>query len=267
MKGLEAASREAYRFDHLNVGLSGSAYTENRHAESTEDSCTVSPKLSIGSSENLAVGLVESLSISSLILDFAANLLGQSGYLGIFVLMLMESATLPIPSEIVLPLGGYLVFQGRLEFWTTVVAASLGSLVGTMVDYGIGFYLGRPAVLRYGRIVRIRESHLHTAEGWFASHGRRAVLLARFVPLLRTLIAFPAGTVRMDVKQFLLFSAVGIFVWDAALVYVGVVAGQNSAAIGGVLESYFLPLGLAVLGIVVIVAYLSTRRNGGEEQG
>jgi membrane protein DedA with SNARE-associated domain len=202
------------------------------------------------------------LSISSDIFDFAAKLLGQSGYLGIFVLMMMESATLPIPSEVVLPLGGFLVSRGRLEFWTTVVAASLGSLVGTMVDYGIGYYLGRPAVLRYGRIVRIRESHLRTTEGWFGSHGRSAVLLARFVPLLRTLIAFPAGTVKMDVKQFLLFSAVGIFIWDAALVYVGVVAGLNSTAIAGFLESFFLPLGLAVLAIIVVVAYRSSRRDG-----
>ncbi len=205
------------------------------------------------------------MSISSDIVNFAANLLGQTGYLGIFVLMMMESATLPIPSEVVLPLGGFLVFQRRLEFWTTVVAASLGSLVGTMVDYGIGYYLGRPAVLRYGRIVRIRETHLRTTEGWFSSHGRSAVLLARFVPLLRTLIAFPAGIVKMDVKQFLIFSAVGIFIWDATLVYVGRVAGQNSAAIGGVLQSYFLPLGIAVLAVVVIVAYLSATRDGREK--
>lgn len=173
----------------------------------------------------------------------------------------MESATLPIPSEVVLPLGGFLVFQGRLEFWPTVVAASLGSMVGTMVDYGIGYYLGRPAVLRYGRIVRIRESHFHMVEAWFNNHGRSAVFLARFVPLLRTLIAFPAGTVRMDVKQFLIFSAVGIFIWDAALVYVGVVAGQNSAAIASVLQTFFLPLGIVVVAIVLIVAYRSLRKQ------
>ena len=175
--------------------------------------------------------------------------------------MLMESATLPIPSEVVLPLGGFLVSRGLLGFWTTVVAASLGSLVGTMVDYGIGYYLGRPAVLHYGKIVRIRESHLRTTEGWFTSHGRSAVLLARFVPLLRTLIAFPAGTVKMDVKQFLLFSAIGIFIWDGALVYVGVVAGQNSAAIGSILQSFFLPLGIVVVAIVVIVAVRSFRKE------
>src|SRR6266581_8969662 len=86
--------------------------------------------------------------------------------------MVMESATLPVPSEVVLPLGGYLVSQGRLEFWSTVAVATIGSMVGTMVDYGIGYYLGRPAVLRYGRIVRLSEKRLETTEQWFAAHGR-----------------------------------------------------------------------------------------------
>src|SRR2546425_10541535 len=90
-----------------------------------------------------------------------------------------------------------------------------------MVDYGIGFYLGRPAVLRYGRIVRFSEKRLETTETWFATHGKSVVLLARFVPLLRTLIAFPAGIVRMDVKPFLVFSGGGIFVWGIALFYLG----------------------------------------------
>lgn len=179
------------------------------------------------------------------------------GYPGIFLLMVMESATLPVPSEVVLPLGGYLVSQGRLEFWSVVTVASLGSLVGTMVDYGIGYYLGRPAVLRYGRIVRFSPERLETTEKWFSVHGDRVVLLARFVPLLRTLIAFPAGIVRMDTKRFLAFSAIGIVIWDIALVYVGIVAGQNSSEIGGILQAYFLPLGLAAVAIVVVLAYRS----------
>ncbi len=87
------------------------------------------------------------MALSGSIFDFALNLMAQTGYLGIFVLMAMESATLPVPSEIVLPLAGYLVFQGKIEFWTTVVVASLGSLVGTVIDYGVGYYLGRPAIL------------------------------------------------------------------------------------------------------------------------
>ncbi len=201
------------------------------------------------------------MSLTSIVFDFAVSLMREFGYLGVFVLMIMESATLPIPSEVVLPLAGFLVYQGKLEFWTVVAVATAGSLVGTMIDYSIGFYLGRPAVLRYGRIVRISEKRFLTAEGWFRRRGEAIVLLARFVPLLRTLIAFPAGIVKMDVKQFLAYSAVGILVWDIALVYVGVVAGQNSTAISSFLESIFLPVGTAVIGILLIQAYRAVRRR------
>jgi membrane protein DedA with SNARE-associated domain len=199
------------------------------------------------------------LAVTDLIFNTIVNLLYQTGYVGVFLLMVMESATLPVPSEVVLPLGGYLVSQGRLEFWSTVAVATLGSMVGTMVDYSIGYYLGRPAVLRYGRIVRFSLKRLETTERWFATHGRSVVLLARFVPLLRTLIAFPAGIVRMDVKPFLLFSAVGILVWDIALVYLGVLAGRNSAAIANTLQAYFLPLGVAALVIAGILVYRELR--------
>jgi len=199
------------------------------------------------------------LTVTDLIFNTIVNLLNQTGYLGIFLLMVAESATLPVPSEVVLPLGGYLVSQGRLEFWSTVAVATVGSMVGTMVDFGIGYYLGRPAVLRYGRIVRFSEKRLGTTEKWFAVHGRSVVLLARFVPLLRTLIAFPAGIVRMDVKRFMIYSAVGILVWDIALVYLGDLAGQNSTAIANTLQVYFLPLGVAALVIAGVLVYRELR--------
>src|SRR5438128_7244442 len=199
------------------------------------------------------------LAVTDLIFNTIVNLLNQTGYLGIFLLMVAESATLPVPSEVVLPLGGYLVSQGRLEFWSTVAVATVGSMVGTMVDFGIGYYLGRPAVLRYGRIVRFSEKRLGTTEKWFAVHGRSVVLLARFVPLLRTLIAFPAGIVRMDVKRFMIYSAVGILVWDIALVYLGDLAGQNSTAIANTLQVYFLPLGVAALVIAGVLVYRELR--------
>ena len=199
------------------------------------------------------------MTVTDLIFNTIVNLLDQTGYLGIFLLMVAESATLPVPSEVVLPLGGYLVSQGRLEFWSTVAVATIGSMVGTMVDFGIGYYLGRPAVLRYGRIVRFSEKRLGTTEKWFAVHGRSVVLLARFVPLLRTLIAFPAGIVRMDVKRFMIYSAVGILVWDIALVYLGDLAGQNSTAIANTLQVYFLPLGVAALVIAGVLVYRELR--------
>jgi membrane protein DedA with SNARE-associated domain len=199
------------------------------------------------------------MAFTDLVFNTIVNLLYQTGYVGVFLLMVMESATLPVPSEVVLPLGGYLVSQGRLEFWSTVAVATVGSLVGTMVDYGIGYYLGRPAVLRYGRIVRFSEKRLETTERWFGSHGKSVVLLARFVPLLRTLIAFPAGLVKMDVKRFLVYSAVGILIWDIALVYLGELAGQNSTAIATTLQAYFLPLGVAAVIIAGILVYRELR--------
>jgi len=199
------------------------------------------------------------MAFTDLVFNTIVNLLYQTGYLGVFLLMVMESATLPVPSEVVLPLGGYLVWQGRLEFWSTVAVATVGSLVGTMVDYAIGYFLGRPAVLRYGRVVRFSEKRLETTERWFGSHGKSVVLLARFVPLLRTLIAFPAGLVKMDVERFLAYSAVGILVWDIALVYLGFLAGQNSTAIANTLEAYFLPLGVAAVVVAGILVYREFR--------
>ncbi len=195
--------------------------------------------------------------------NLLVNTFAQLGYPGIFLLMVMESATLPVPSEVVLPLGGYLVSQGKLEFWSVVAVATVGSMIGTTVDYSIGYYLGRPAVLRYGRMVRFSQERLETTERWFSRHGNSVVLLARFVPLLRTLIAFPAGIVRMESKRFLAYSAVGILVWDIILVYLGVVAGQNSSAIGNILQAYFLPLGLAAIVIAAIIAYMSLRKTPG----
>jgi len=195
--------------------------------------------------------------------NLLVNTFAQLGYPGIFLLMVMESATLPVPSEVVLPLGGYLVSQGKLEFWSVVAVATVGSMIGTTVDYSIGYYLGRPAVLRYGRMVRFSQERLETTERWFSRHGNSVVLLARFVPLLRTLIAFPAGIVRMESRRFLAYSTVGILVWDIILVYLGVVAGQNSSAISNILQAYFLPLGLTAIVIAVIIAYMSLRKTSG----
>src|SRR5215472_6758794 len=129
------------------------------------------------------------MSFSDTILSIALSLLSQWGYTGVFVLMTLEGATLPVPSEIVLPLTGYLVYQHTLDFWPAVIVASLGGLTGTIIDFSIGYYLGRPAVLKYGQKIRLNEKHLATAEKWFTKHGNAAVLFARFVPLLRTLIA------------------------------------------------------------------------------
>src|SRR2546426_7430384 len=201
------------------------------------------------------------MSLNDAIFNFVLNLLYQWSYPGVFLLMTLEGATLPVPSEIVLPLTGFLVYQGRLEFWSAVAAATLGSLVGTIVDFGIGYYLGRPAVLRYGRKIRLSEKHLMITERWFANHGSAAVLLARFVPLLRTLIAFPAGVAKMKIPEFLAFSTIGIVIWDIILIDLGFLAGQNYSSIVGSLDATLPIIGYAALGGIVLALLFSARKN------
>jgi len=193
------------------------------------------------------------------VFGFALSL--TAGYLGIFTLMVMESATLPVPSEVVLPLAGYWVYKGQIEFWPAVVVASLGSLVGTSIDFGIGYYLGRQAILRYGRWIRLNEHHLERGETWFTKYGNPAVLLARFVPLVRTVIAFPAGISKMSFGKFLAFSAIGIFVWDAILIYLGEVAGQNRDLIINSLQSAFVLVEVAAAGILLVALYVFSKRK------
>jgi membrane protein DedA with SNARE-associated domain len=205
------------------------------------------------------------LSLSDAIFNIAENLLSQWGYAGVFVLMTLEGATLPVPSEIVLPLTGFLVYQGRLEFWPAVAAATLGSLVGTCVDFGIGYYLGRSAVLRYGRKIRLNERHLMIAERWFTKHGSLAVLLTRFVPFLRTVIAFPAGVAKMKIGRFLAFSTVGIVIWDIILIYLGVLAGQNYTSIANSLNAILPLIGYAVLGGIVLALLFLARKSRRKE--
>ena len=179
--------------------------------------------------------------------------------------MTLEGATLPVPSEIVLPLTGFLVWQGRMDFWTAVLVASLGGLLGTIIDFSIGYYLGRPAVLKYGRKIRLSEKHLTIVEGWFAKHGSAAVLLARFVPLLRTLIAFPAGVAKMTIAKFLAFSTVGIVVWDIILIYLGVLAGQNYAIIASSLDNTLPLVGYGALVVVVLaLLFLARKKRAGQ---
>lgn len=201
------------------------------------------------------------MALTDTIFNFAIDLMSQTGYLGIFTLMVMESATLPVPSEIVLPLAGYLVYTGQIEFWTAVTAASIGSLVGTTIDYGIGFYLGRAAILRYGRWVRLTEHHLTRSESWFARYGNPAVLLARFVPLVRTIIAFPAGIAKMSFAKFLGYSAVGIFVWDAFLIYLGELAGQNRDLIISSLQSTFTLVEIASVVVLIVGLYVYSKKG------
>ena len=149
--------------------------------------------------------------------DWLAGVISDSGYLGIVLLMLAENLFPPIPSELIMPLAGFVAAQGELNVELVVLAGSLGSILGALPWYCAGRWVGEERVrafaARHGRWLTLDEKDIGKAIDWFEAHGRMAVLLGRLVPTVRTLISLPAGMARMPLAPFLIYSAIGTLVW------------------------------------------------------
>lgn len=163
--------------------------------------------------------------LSSSALD---SFMSNYGYASVFSLMALESASLPIPSEVVLPLAGYFVFKGTLDFWLVVLVSTVASLVGALVDYFLAKWLGRPFVVGLLGLFRLHRDALDRAEAWFGRSAQWTVFAARFVPGLRTAISLPAGLFEMNLGRFVLMTVAGCLAWSVILVYAGVLAGSPS---------------------------------------
>jgi len=195
--------------------------------------------------------------ISNLILDW----ISAYQYLGIIFLMALESACVPIPSEIVMPLSGYLVVKdGQMSLLGVVLAGSVGCTIGSIASYFVGYYAGRSFIIRYGKYILLREKHLAVAEKWFEKWGDRATLIARFFPVIRGVISLPAGIAKMDFKKFVFYSFVGSVPWNLMLAYVGYWLGPRWDSFKGVFR--YLDI-LVVIGIVAFVIFyvVMYRRN------
>ncbi|GGP22356.1 alkaline phosphatase [Thermocladium modestius] len=197
--------------------------------------------------------------VKLILFDGPIYVLTHTGYAGVFSLMVMESASLPVPSELVLPYAGYLAFLGYLGLTQTILVSTLASLVGSLIDYWLGLIAGRPIVLRLGRYIGIREDHLSKAEKWFDSRGRFAVLLARFVPGLRSIISIPAGIAEMNVWEFLIYTTIGSGAWNAGLVVMGYYLGQNWGLIYSFIKTDYTSIALIITAIGAIYMVLKIR--------
>ena len=154
------------------------------------------------------------------------SVISATGYLGIALLMAIESACLPLPSEVIMPFGGYLVSTGQLTLLGVALAGTLGCNLGSIVAYELGKRGGRPFVARYGRYVLVDVADLDRAERFFKRHGGVAVLVARLLPVVRSFIALPAGMARMPLGRFHLYTFLGSFPWCFALAWVGMKLGH-----------------------------------------
>ena len=161
--------------------------------------------------------------IGGWVLDVIAAL----GYVGLALLLIAENLFPPIPSEVVLPLAGFLVGRGDLVFWQALLAATFGSVAGALILYALGRYGGRKLVLRYGKFLHVDEDRLDQADGWFRRYGDWVVLFARVVPLARSVVSIPAGTMKMPAIRFTVLTAIGSLAWNTLLIGAGVILGAN----------------------------------------
>jgi len=200
--------------------------------------------------------------LDQFVLPLIDSLYGRFGYVGVAILMSIESAAVPIPSELILPFAGWSVSRGIIEpltqapwtYWGAVLAGVVGNTAGSLVAYAVGAFGGRPLLERYGRYVLIDLHDLDTADRWFRRWGDLTVLFSRMLPIVRTFISVPAGVARMPLWRFVAFSIVGAVPWVMLLVWGGMVLGDNWQEIKRNLRGLdYLVAGGVVLAIAVFV--------------
>ncbi|MBI3495498.1 DedA family protein [Candidatus Berkelbacteria bacterium] len=185
----------------------------------------------------------------AIISSWIIALISTTGYVGIIFLMMIESAGIPAPSEVIMPFSGFLAHSGALNIWLIGLAGALGNLIGSLIAWWIGCRGGRPLIEKYGRYILLRQHELDLADRFFAKHGKLTVFIGRLLPIIRTYISFPAGIAKMDVKEFSLYTFLGALPWSLGLAYVGSRLGEQWENI----KQYAHTLDILVI-IVLVVA-------------
>jgi membrane protein DedA with SNARE-associated domain len=207
--------------------------------------------------------------IDQVVIPFLQQLYGAVGYLGVGFAMAIESAMIPLPSELILPFAGFLISDpGQVEpltrspwaFWLVVVVGTIGNTVGSLVGYAIGAYGGRPFLERYGRYLLIRQHEIEIADRFFARWGAQTAFFSRLLPIVRTFISFPAGVTRMHLGKFIAYSTAGAFLWSTALTWAGVQLGANWKQLREALAPFDLLVAVAIVALVVAFLWLRLGR-------
>ncbi len=188
--------------------------------------------------------------------QYLVDSIGSMGYLGIFLLMFLESTFFPFPSEIIMIPAGYLAYQGEMNLYMVVLVGILGSVTGALLNYYLAMHLGRKIILRYGKYFFIKEETLTKLDTFFTKHGEISTFTGRLIPGIRQLISLPAGLARMNIAKFSLYTAIGAGIWVVVLVAVGYLVGSNQALISEYLKSATL---IALVSVVLITIFYVVR--------
>ncbi|HSO28345.1 MAG TPA: DedA family protein [Candidatus Sulfomarinibacteraceae bacterium] len=202
--------------------------------------------------------------IDEIVIPFLNTLYGAVGYAGVMVAMAIESAMVPLPSELILPYAGFLVSDPSAvepltgspwSFWIVVTVATIGNTLGSLVGYAIGAFGGRPFLLRWGRYLLIRPHEIELADRFFERWGPATAFFSRLLPVVRTFISFPAGVARMPLGKFIVYSTAGAFPWSVLLVFAGQQLGQNWVEIRHALEPFDLAIAFAVAVLIALFVW------------
>jgi membrane protein DedA with SNARE-associated domain len=209
--------------------------------------------------------------IDKIVIPFLDSLYGAVGYLGVLIAMAIESAMVPLPSELILPYAGFLISDhtkleplthGAWEFWIVVGVATIGNTIGSLIAYAIGAWGGRPFLERYGKYLLIRHHEIELAERFFDRYGAATAFFSRLLPIVRTFISFPAGVARMPLRKFIAYSTAGAFLWSILLVYAGTLLGSNWVKIRETLQPFDLLIAIGVVALVVLFVWWRLGRPG-----
>ena len=181
------------------------------------------------------------------------------GYLAVAILMAMENACIPVPSELILGFAGYLVSAERMTFTGAMIAGMIGGMVGSIFAYVVGATGGRKFVDKYGKYFFIKKSHVDLAQKWFDKYGIRAVFFSRMLPVVRTFISLPAGFARVNFKAFLFYTFAGSLPWTALILYLGMLFGENWKKLLEIGHEFSILVVIAIL--IVIGVYIYRRRK------
>jgi membrane protein DedA with SNARE-associated domain len=196
------------------------------------------------------------------LIDAITRAIGDHGFPAVLGLMTLESACIPVPSEVIQLFAGYLVSQDRMSLFAAVSAGVLGNVIGSWIAWAVGYWGGRPVIERYGRYIHVTPARLALAERWFDRHGEWAVLIGRCLPVIRTFISLPAGIARMPFWRFTLFTLIGCVPWVLGLTLIGVAVGPSWEHWRHRLEYLdYVVAALILIGIVYL--FIRSRRRRG----
>lgn len=199
--------------------------------------------------------------ITYFLAGFVIATISRLGYGGVVLLMAIESACIPLPSEIILPFSGYLVFRGEMSLPLVAAAGAVGCLLGSFVAYYAGAWGGRPLIEKYGKYILISPHDLVLADRWFARHGDITVFVGRLLPVIRTFIAFPAGVARMPLLRFCVYTLIGSYIWSFALTWIGMKLGEHWDTLGVYFHRFDTVIGVFVLAAVVAYVWRHMRQS------